>query len=374
MPMPGTRRVSTVLLAALAVLQSGRGFQSETSFSGSLERVGNKSISIRLADHRVIDAMLPQTPALAPPSIAAKYGMGDRVEVTCKPIRPVWDEGASRFQSLEVTAIRLVRKPSPEEVSKMLEAIPFREGENLLERASPNRRAVGNEPADSNLEHARKINLEYLANMPNFVADETAKRFRSSTPSSRWRDFDTIESEITFRGNNAVRQQIRRNGKAWDQPFEALPGFKWYEGFGSEIKPLFDARCPTSMEFQGRSKAGGRQLLDYQFNSPVDGCFPFFYFDYQRYNPARTGHVFIDDPGGNVIQLDEEARGFPTSFEFSQRDAHVTWDYLKVGEESHWLPVRANFLALYYSGTRYRVEVEYKNHRHFESSTNVTFH
>ena len=199
-------------------------------------------------------------------------------------------------------------------------------------------------------------------------------KLRSATGAPRDRrigaTYDTVESEITFRGRRAVRQQIRRNGKPWDQPFDALPGFKWYEGFETEISPLFDPQCPTTIEYQGRSKAGGRQLLEYRFSSPVDGCFPFLYFAYQRYNPARTGHVFIEDPGGSVIQVDDEAGGFPADFEFAGREEHMFWDYVKIGESSHLLPVRANFLVGYSDGTRYRVEVEYKNHRHFEASTN----
>jgi hypothetical protein len=30
--------------------------------------------------------------------------------------------------------------------------------------------------------------------------------------------------------------------------------------------------------------------------------------------------------------------------------------------------------VLYSSGVKWRVEVEYKNHRHFEAATNLTFH
>jgi hypothetical protein len=350
------------------------------SFSGSLVRVGDGSISVRLADHRVIDAKLPGTEPLTPSAVAAQYEMGDQVEITCKPIQPVWEADTSRYQSLEVSAIRLVRRPSAEGVAEALEGVPFREGKNLLKR--PPTAAAGNgavSPPDSSpgageLAHARRINLEYIANLPNFVADETVKRYRSTTKSPRWSYYDTIETEVTFRGKNAVRQRIRRDGKPWDQPYEALPGFKWYEGFGTEISPLFDPRCPTTMEYHGRSKVGGRQLLEYRFSSPVDGCFPFFYLDYQRYNPARTGHVFIDDPGGNVFELDEDAGEFPAEFEFVERDEHVAWDYVKIGDDSHLLPVRASFLVRYNSGTRYRAEVEYKNHRHFEASTNVTFH
>jgi hypothetical protein len=365
------------LLALLLVLQPGRGFETGISFSGNLERVGDGSISVKLADRRVVDAMLPNTPPLEAKAIAGQYNMGDEVEIRCKPTPPVWEAATSRYQSLEVTAIRLVRRPSPQEVSELLEARP-REGKNLLKRptesVSEANRVPASSPGGRELEHARQINLEYLANMPNFVADEVAKRFRSGTKSGPWRRYDTVEAEITFRGRRAVRQQIRRDGKPWDQPFDALPGFKWYEGFETEISPLFDARCPTTIEYQGRSKTGGRQLLEYRFSSPVDGCFPFFYFEYQRYNPARTGHVFIDDPGGNVIQVDDETAGFPANFEFSEREEHVFWDYVKIGESSHLLPVRANFVVAYSSGTRYRVEVEYKNHRHFEASSNITFH
>jgi len=364
-------------LAALLVLQPGRGFEAGISFTGSLERVGDQSVSIKLADRRVIDAMLPNTPALGASAIAAQYSMGDEVEMGCKPMQPVWEAATSRFQSLEVTAIRFVRRPSPEEVSNLLEARP-REGKNLLQRprvavSTPHRAADPDAPGSRELEHARRINLEYAANMPNFVADETAKRYRSTTQSPGWRAYDTVEAEITFRGRRAVRQQIRRNGKPWDQPFDALPGFKWYEGFETEISPLFDPECPTTIEYQGRSTMGGRQLLDYRFTSPVDGCFPFLYFAYQRYNPARSGHVFVDDPGGSVIQVDDEAGTFPADFEFAGREEHIFWDYVKIGDNSHLLPVRTNFLVVYSSGTRYRVEVEYKNHRHFEASTNVTF-
>jgi hypothetical protein len=374
------------LLASLLPLRPARGFAAGISFTGSLERVGDQSISVKLADRRVIDAMLPNTPALASTAIVAQYHMGDEVEIKCQPIQPVWEADTSRFQSLEITAIRLVRRPPLEEVTSLLEAKP-REGKNLLQRptvvvSTPNRFHVvpgGNPAADPDaagsgeLEHARQINLEYAANMPNFVADEIAKRYRSTAQSPDWRPYDIVESEIAFRGSRAVRQQIRRNGKPWDQPFDALPGFKWYEGFETEISPLFDPQCPSTIEYRGRSNTGGRRLLEYRFSSSVDGCFPFLYFAYQRYNPARTGHVFVEDPGGSAMQVDDEASGFPADFEFSRKEQHLFWDYVKIGESSHLLPVRANFLVVYSDGTRYRVEVEYKNHRHFEASTKITF-
>ncbi len=366
------------LLMVFLALDPGLAFATGSSFSGSLERIGSGSISVRLTDRRVFDAMLPNKPDLEPGALAAQFSMGDQVEVTAKAILPVWEEATARYQSLEVTAIRLIRRVTPEELSKMLETVPFREGKNLLKRPveatlPPPQIADLNAPGGRELAQARRVNLEYATHMPNFIADEIAKRYRMGPRSSGWNDFDTVESEITFKGNHAARQQIRRNGKPWNQPFEALPGFKWYEGFGTEIGPLFDAKCPTTLEYQGRSKVSGRPAINYRFSTPVDGCFPFFFFGYQRYNPARTGHVFIDDPAGSILQLDEEASGFPAEIEFAERDEQISWDYVKIGDEPHLLPVRAKFLVRYFDGTRYRIEVEYKNHRHFEASTSVTF-
>jgi hypothetical protein len=167
------------LLAALAVAPASRGFAAGISFSGSLERVGNRSISLKLADRRVIDAMLLDAPSLTPQAIAGQYSMGDMIEIDCKPIQPVWESDTSRYQSLQLTAIRFIRRPSAEEVSKMLEARP-REGKNLLQRpalaaSTPLKVVDRNVPGGTELEHARQVNLESVANMPNFVADETTR-------------------------------------------------------------------------------------------------------------------------------------------------------------------------------------------------------
>ncbi|HEY3744490.1 MAG TPA: hypothetical protein VGL53_31825 [Bryobacteraceae bacterium] len=375
------RRLCLCLFTLCLLWQPGRGFDGGASFTGYLERVGDHSISVKLADRRVIDAMLPETFAFAPSALAARFAMGDEVKVTCKPIPSTWEAATSRLQSLEVTAIRRIRKLSPEEVSKLLEA-RSREGRNYLERpegltsTTPQTNNDPDAPGSKELEQARRVNLERLSKIPNYVADETAQRFRSTDSSRDWTPYDTIESEVAFRGRQVVRQQIRRNGKLWDRPFDALPGFKWYEGFETEIEPLFRSDCPTTIEYHGRSKLEGEhKVLEYRFHSPVDGCFPFLYFTYQRYNPARSGRIYVsDNASGNVVRVDDEASGFPADFEFSGREEHLSWDNVKIGDSTHLLPVRASFLVSYRSGTRYKVEVEYRNHRHFEASSNVTFH
>jgi hypothetical protein len=40
----------------------------------------------------------------------------------------------------------------------------------------------------------------------------------------------------------------------------------------------------------------------------------------------------LSDPGGSVMQVDDEASGFPADFEFSRKEQHLFWDYVKIGE------------------------------------------
>jgi hypothetical protein len=366
-----------VLLTPTLLWTSTRIVAADLTFSGSLERVGHESISIRLADRRLIDARLPNTPLLSPANVAKQYNMGDQVQITCKPIQQIWEEDTARLQFLELTKLRFLRPSTADELAKRLALPMSRESENVLAVPDATRNSLANTDSDDKLASAREINLQYAANMPNFVADETGKRYVGDAKSKQWHVLDTIETEITFKGSRAVRAHIRKDGEPWERPFQALPGFKWYGGFGTEIAPVFDPQCPTAIEFQGHAEVRGKRLLKYRFSSPADGCFGPFTMEYQRYNPARTGHVFIEDidgKGGNVIQFDEDATGFPAGFGFASRREEVSWDYVKIGDASHLLPVGANFEVAYSNGNRARVDVEYKNHRHFEASTNITFH
>jgi hypothetical protein len=233
--------------------------------------------------------------------------------------------------------------------------------------------AIGQTSDNTKLEQARKVNLVYAANMPSYVADEIAKRYTSRTATGKWQPLDTIETEITISGTRAVRKQIRRNGKQWEQPFDSLPGFRWSGGFGTEIRPLFDPACPTKLEYQGRADVRGKRLMRFLFTSPEEGCFAHLFMGGQEVNPPREGHVYVDDATGSVMQYEEDANDMPSGFGLAQRTEQVSWANVKIGEATHLLPVSASFIIRYATGARTKIEVEFKNHRHFEASSNIAF-
>jgi len=161
------------------------------------------------------------------------------------------------------------------------------------------------------LEHIRAMNLERAATLPSFVADEIAVRYKSKhVDPPQWEHVDTIESEVAVRGD----------------------GFGWSVAFGYEIKQLFDPECYTAIDYVGREEMHGKPALAYRFHEAPGGCFENFnikngfFSALKTFNPART------------------------------------------------VPVATELFAGFARENLWHITVEYKNHRHFEASTNVKFH
>ncbi len=301
---------------------------------------------IRLADGTGINAKLPSTGVLAAETITAQYKLADEVQITCKQM--------DASHCLELKSIKVLRPPTPKERALVLGSpMPV--------------------PEPPELQHARQVNLDRLANMPNFIVDETAKRFKSPSKANppEWKLVDTIQSEITFKGKEPTREHIRINGKPWNKP--TFPDLTWSPEFGTEIKPVFDPECPTEIAFEGRQEARGKKLLAYIFTSPPDGCFGTATNGSKHYNPAISGRVLVEDPGGGMIQSEEESVEFPKGFAVQSFKQVTSWGSVKIGDTSYLLPVAYEFFIGFASGDPWHVNVEYTNHRRFEADTSVTF-
>lgn len=230
---------------------------------------------------------------------------------------------------------------------------------------------------DAILEHARQVNLERAAHMPNFVADEILTFGLDRKGSGEWEHLPQLfEDEITVNANRISRQDFRRNEKPWHPPLIArmrgfTPGLP-ATGFAASLGPIFDPRCPTTVEFAGGTELQGKAVLAYQFHSPANGCFGNLYGGF-AYNAERTGRVLVDGPSWNVVRFEEQAFGFPKLFAFKSRHQVMSRDNVKIGDVVYWLPVSAEFIWTNKTPRRSRTLVEYRNHRHFESATEVQY-
>jgi hypothetical protein len=360
----------TILVVAASLLLTGSatGAPPKLAFTGELQQVTGVSIAIRLADGRIIEARNTATGGdLSPRNLAKRYTVGDRVEITCVAFGGVYSPLVRRRLSLELKKLRFLRTPSREERSKALASKAWRQSPNLL-KVGPSESAPGEGlPASlpPAIEQIRSHIMKFVSGMPNFVADEVAKRYVSTTNPPNWRLADTIESEITFKGSAVSREHITVNGKPWNSTYRELPGFKWTDAFGSQLTYLFDPACPTTFEPEGKTVV--------RYSSPPDGC-EFFWQDYQQFYPGKTGRILLEEGEENVIRLETNSEVFPEAFPISSSEKQVSWDFVKIGDAAHLLPVSAEIQIALSTGEMRLARHEYKNHRHFEAASNVTFH
>jgi len=74
------------------------------------------------------------------------------------------------------------------------------------------------------------------------------------------------------------------------------------------------------------------------------------------------------------MQFEKVDSGFPPGFGFASESKEViSWDYVKIGETSYLLPVAADYLFTYPWGDVWHIEVQYRNHRRFETSVILKF-
>ena len=228
------------------------------------------------------------------------------------------------------------------------------------------------------LEHIRAVNLERAAALPSFVADEVSVREMSPhTDPAQWKRLDTIESEISVHGKQFTRQNVRIDGKPWTKP--QFPQFTWSVDFGVELEPLFAGKCNTQIVFDRQEEVGGRPGLAYRFQAPgAADCFGGFTyqssFKKRTFNPPWSGRFVVEDPGGALVRFEEEAHEFPQNFPAEPFRETIQWDYVKIGDEKFLLPVTMELWGGWSNSGFYHVQTEFKNHRHFEASSNVKFH
>jgi hypothetical protein len=381
-------RSAIVILFAPLLLdpQPRRAPATETVLTGNLERVGPETLSLRLPDGTSVDARLPAAGSVSFQSLAAQYHLGDRVEVIGKPIRAAWAEETAWYVFLEVAGIRQLRPASPAELSLLLSPRPWRREPNLLQppsRPAPEPAATP-PPADSmppavadTLAKARTVNLAFAATMPDFIATEIVERYNSPPGATGWKHFDTIQSEVAVVRGRATRQNILKDGRPWNQPFQTLPFFKPSGSFGTEIGPIFDPACPTAFEYGDTRLTEGLQVTSYTLDAPADSCFFPMWSTYhpenpagfERFNPPRRGRVLVENSNGRLLQSEIEERQFPEGFGLEYWKEATTWNSINIGDASYRLPVAVEIEVGFGGGMRGRWDAHYKDFRHFQVSS-----
>ena len=367
-----------------APLFAGSAFAANSDCSGALESVTHRGIFVRLGDGRIFAGLLRGPD---PEMLAAKYSVGDQVKLQCASIAAQYVAEDSFTFSSEVKRVEFVRAPSPEEMKTALGSAASRGARNLLSRtaagvAEPNPHLSGLSmpgadaevrpgEAVQGLDQLKAAVSSYLSTVPDFVTDETATVYSSALAPVAWQKVRVLQPEVTFTGMRDTRQRLTVDGKVWNGDFATVPGPHPTGGFGDRLRSLFAEGCAT-FELKGRTTEASKSVLVYGFVTPPDACPGFVIGDSYVFYPAYHGEVFFDPDDKAVLRVDIQTGAMPKAFRAPVVEERISWGFVTIGEGRHLLPVSAERLKSE-GGRVYLIRQEFRNHRHFESSSNVTF-
>jgi hypothetical protein len=342
-----------VLLVCLSFMANA----ADRIFSGSLERVTHTSITIRLADGLIVDAVLPA-------AFAVPYHLADQVEIACTPVKTTYDAPAGLHYHLRLKSLRLLRPTSPQEQAAMIESLSWQPGENLLQ---PGRFPAPTVEA-SQLNRVSEVNLDYVAKLPDFVADETNLRYRSYDLGKPWSLEHTVQDEVTVKDHSVFHRNVHKHASTLSGALDKPMNFD----FGLHLEAVLGPQCASQVEFVGREEVDGQPMLVYFFHISPGACFGVVHNGNRQF-AAITGRILVDATNLHALRSEWVGTGFPEKFAVDRFATTELWRYATIGGSSYLVPVSSEVVLRMSDGSAERAKTEYKNHRHFETATTITF-
>lgn len=377
------------LLTGLLGAAAGTG---DLHFRGSMVAVTDVTITIRQDDGILINALLPDARGLTGKELAAKYQIGDLVEIAAHTLSPpAYDAIANKRRWLALDSLYYRGKPSQQALIATLQSRALLTPHNLLVRtADPSSPGVGAAglaqeegqaggmpvPSDdARVKELREHILDYVAHMPNYTADEVATRFQyffqgellppNPVP---WHLLDRVEDQVTVDDGRESRDHVLLNGRQWQKPWVLLPGSHWNSAFAVELRETASNSCLTMLTPAGSVQQQGETLLIYSLSSPRDGCLGGYNSGYEGYFAPSTGRVFTRERDGSIARMELQVSGFPPEYPIRSIANAINWGSVTVEGQTYNMPVSAEQITALGDGRMSRVQLQFLHYRHFAAS------
>ena len=172
--------------------------------------------------------------------------------------------------------------------------------------------------------------------LPDFVCRRRTERFERLFRG--WQEKDQFQDDLLF-----------ANGEETYQPVEGQEASGSQDGaysigqFAAAIQNVFAPQSGASFRLEGAEEIAGRQTVRVAFGIPQETSS--LQVTYQG-NPLRVGYrglCWIDINSYQVVQLIKETVDLPEDFPVKTSEVSIAYDQVRIGENQHWLPVRAQF-------------------------------
>lgn len=207
-----------------------------------------------------------------------------------------------------------------------------------------------------------------FSNLPDFVCRRRTERFERLFQG--WQEKDRLQEDLLF-----------ANGEETYQPVEGQKASGSQDGaysigqFAAAIQNVFTPQSRTSFRLEGAEEIAGRQTVRVAFRIPQETSA--LQVTYQG-NPLRVGYrglCWIDVNSYQIVKLIKKTVDLPEDFPVKTSEVSIAYDQVRIGENQHWLPVRAQFSMsigiLQSARVHTRNVTRFSDYRQFETDVNL---
>lgn len=175
-----------------------------------------------------------------------------------------------------------------------------------------------------------------MQTLPNFVCRRRTERFERLFQG--WEERDRLQEDLLFANGEESYQPVEGNKASG-----SLGGAYSIGQYAAALQNVFLPQSRTSFRLEGAEEIGGRQTVRVAFRIPQETSS--LQLIHQG-NPLRVGYrglCWIDINSYQVVKLTKKTVDLPEDFPIKTSEMTVAYDRVRIGENQHWLPVRAQF-------------------------------
>jgi hypothetical protein len=221
--------------------------------------------------------------------------------------------------------------------------------------------------------NARQYALGYTKRLPDFICVQVTRRYFDPSGLELWQKQDTITERLSYFEQKEDYKVILVNSRPVDLSHDQLGGSTSSGEFGSMLLQIFEPDTEAEFRWERWTTLRGRRNHVYSYRVRQDRSkYTIWYEKKLSIVPAYRGLVYVDANTYSVTRILFDAIDIPPTFPVQQAKTQLDYDYIKIGDVEHVLPLRAE-VRMRDGRNLSKNEVEFRLYRKFGAEATIKF-
>jgi hypothetical protein len=259
-------------------------------------------------------------------------------------------------------------------ISRPRPSQPADDDQQFRNEPAEDQRPLGSRHEDPLIQKASDAALDFTQTLPNYVVQEVASRYESTTSPASWHAIDVVSADLVFENYKENYRNITINGKPTNKPLEETGAWSTGE-FGTLLIDLFSPATAADFHYRRDGRTSGVDAKIYDFEVKRENSHWDIHFNSQSYTPAYVGSAWVDPKTGRVLRIEIEAKGFPSTFPADHVESATDYSYVRLGDaQQYLLPVHAEILSCQRGTSNCsKNTIDFRNYHKYTGESSIQF-